>query len=192
MGVSPRVPSRCAHWVWRLSGGLSPIQRSACDYAEVSLSLCICYRLPRGATPILTHPLYRSLPKEVLARSESTWLGILTPIQGTYLPVCLFSCQCPVRDSSLFQGSLLCPLTLLHKHPLKIALFSEKTFKKSPRCNGFVTPQAEKSSLKTIMGLRKSFWAPEKLSINIYWHAIIMSMKGIPFVDNLLIFDTNK
>ena len=97
MGVSPRVPSRCAHWVWRLSGGLRfPIQRSACDYAEVSLSLCTCYRLPRVATPILTYPLYRSLLEEVLARSKSTWLGILTPVQGTY-PSIQYSTGCPKK-----------------------------------------------------------------------------------------------
>ena len=28
---------------------------------EVSLTLCICHRLPQGATLILTHPRYRSL-----------------------------------------------------------------------------------------------------------------------------------
>ena len=32
-------------------------------FTEVS-PLCICHRLPRVATPILTHPLYRSLPEE--------------------------------------------------------------------------------------------------------------------------------
>ena len=42
-------------------GGLIPLQRSACDYAEVSLSLCICHRLPQVAILILTYPLYRSL-----------------------------------------------------------------------------------------------------------------------------------
>ena len=72
----------------------------------------ICHRLPRVATPILTHPLYRSLPEEVLARSESTWLGILTPIQVTYLPLCLFSCQSPIEGiRSLFRGRNICPST---------------------------------------------------------------------------------
>ena len=76
-----------------------PLQRSACDYAEVSLSLCICHCLPRGATPILTHPRYRSLPPgKVLAHLESTWLGI----QVTYLLICVFSCQCPVKGARYF------------------------------------------------------------------------------------------
>ena len=64
MGLSPRwlsAPLRSLG-VTALGRTLIPIQRSACDYAEVSLSLCICYRLPRVATPILTYPLYRSLP----------------------------------------------------------------------------------------------------------------------------------
>ena len=82
--------------VTALGRTLIPIQRSACDYAEVSLSLCTCYRLPRVATPILTYPLYRSLPKEVLARSKSTWLGILTPVQGTY-PSVQYSTGCPKK-----------------------------------------------------------------------------------------------
>ena len=57
----------------------------------------ICHRLPRVATPILTHPLYRSLPEEVLARSESTWLGILTPIQVNVPFGLVFSCHVTVK-----------------------------------------------------------------------------------------------
>ena len=96
-------------------------------FTEVS-PLCICHRLPRVATPILTHPLYRSLPEEVLARSESTWLGILTPIQVSYLTVFLFNCQrprvpsCPRLDitrtelySTLLYNSQSCfSSTILH------------------------------------------------------------------------------
>ena len=76
---------RCAHWVRRLAGEHIPLQRSACDYAEVSLSLCTCHRLPQVAILILTYPLYRSLLEKVFARSKSTWLGILTPVQVTFL-----------------------------------------------------------------------------------------------------------
>jgi hypothetical protein len=65
-------------------------------FTEVS-PLCICHRLPRVATPILTHPLYRSLPEEVLARSESTWLGILTPIQVNVPFGLVFNCQVTVK-----------------------------------------------------------------------------------------------
>ena len=46
MGVSPRVTDT------------PPLL-----FTEVS-PLCICHRLPRVATPILIHPLYRSLPEE--------------------------------------------------------------------------------------------------------------------------------
>ena len=113
-------------------GWLIPLQRSACDYAEVSLSLCICHRLPRGATPILTHPLYRSLPKEVIARSESTWLGILTPIQGTYLLVCLFSCLGPVKDNPIpFLGSgLFVPSPIRNGRGQKVTLRAKKVEKR--------------------------------------------------------------
>ena len=79
-----------------------PLQRSACDYAEVSLSLCICHRLPQVASLILTYPLYRSLPGwKVMARSKSTWLGILTPIQGTY-PMVQYSVVSVRRRSYIF------------------------------------------------------------------------------------------
>ena len=64
MGLSPRwncSPLRSLG-VTALGRTLIPIQRSACDYAEVSLSLCICHRLPQVAILILTYPLYRSLP----------------------------------------------------------------------------------------------------------------------------------
>ena len=64
MGLSPRwlsAPLRSLG-VTALGRTLIPIQRSACDYAEVSLSLCICHRLPQVAILILTYPLYRSLP----------------------------------------------------------------------------------------------------------------------------------
>lgn len=44
MGVSPRVTDTPPLLI-----------------TEVSLTLCICHRLPQGATLILTHPRYRSL-----------------------------------------------------------------------------------------------------------------------------------
>ena len=62
---------RCAHWVRRLTGGQIPLQRSACDYAEVSLSLCTCHRLPQVAILILTHPRYRSPPFGRSSRGRS-------------------------------------------------------------------------------------------------------------------------
>ena len=88
--------------VTALGRTLIPIQRSACDYAEVSLSLCICHRLPQVAILILTYPLYRSLPRwKIMARSKSTWLGILTPIQGTY-PMVQYSVVSVRRRSYIF------------------------------------------------------------------------------------------
>ena len=49
---------------------------------------------PSGCNPDSdSSPLSLSPFREVLARSESTWLGILTPIQVLYFSVFLFSCQ---------------------------------------------------------------------------------------------------
>ena len=54
-----------------------------------------------------------SLWRKVLARSKSTWLGILTPTRVTYLVVCLFSCQCPRREMILskLRSWNMCPFT---------------------------------------------------------------------------------
>ena len=126
-------------------GRLTPLQRSACDYAEVSLSLCICHCLPQGATLILTHPLYRSLHEEVLARSESTWLGILTPIQVTYLPICIFSFQSPIEGNpvSFFEAEIFVPLFIRNKLGDFSIYFLQGKSKKGLGCNQLGTTEAK-------------------------------------------------
>ena len=84
---------------------------------------------PSGCNPDSdSSPLSLSPFREVLARSESTWLGILTPIQVSYLTVFLFNCQrprvpsCPRLDitrtelySTLLYNSQSCfSSTILH------------------------------------------------------------------------------
>ena len=92
-------PPRCVHWVRCFSRGLirfntQPVTTQ--KYRPLYLS-----SPPSGCSPDSdSSPLSLSVLRPVLARSESTWLGI----QGTYLIVCLFSCQSPRRV--LFVPSL--------------------------------------------------------------------------------------
>ena len=131
MGLSPRVPPRCAHWVWRLTGGLIPLQRSACDYAEVSLSLCICLRLPRGATPILTHPLYRSFSFESRGAVEVNLARYFNADTRNVPYGLVFDCQCPVKVISLplSRSEIFIPSLLLDIDPPFVRVFSEKSLK---------------------------------------------------------------
>ena len=89
---------------------------------------------PSGCNPDSDSSPLSLVPfREVLARSESTWLGILTPIQGTYLLVCLFSCLGPVKDNPFSSWDrIICPFTYKEWERPKLNGGSEKSRKKAP------------------------------------------------------------
>ena len=90
MGLSPRFAPAALEGV-TAHGESPPLQRSACDNAEVSLFPVSVFASPGWQTRfrlIRLIALFHSFKeKKVIAGSKSPWLGILTPIQVTYLMV---------------------------------------------------------------------------------------------------------
>ena len=142
MGLLPRDPSRCARGCDG-SRETTPLQRSACDNAEVSLFPVSVFASPGWQTRfrlIRLIALFHSLKeKKVIAGSKSPWLGILTPIQVTYLMVCM---KLSMSVKGAFRLPEEIPFTYTDIDPPFFNPLDEYFLKKVLRCYHVITPQS--------------------------------------------------